>query len=138
MATAILTLSNLKPGVTIAGKRMVEATVDFDTGDYVANGWDLSTVSVVVGATTYTGLLAAIGLKQLESMFVAASVNTSQTAYTQAQWITGNTTTSYSYFLDTATNGTLQAPRLVVYSAGAVLSGAVAAAAQFRASFAGH
>lgn len=137
MATAVLTLSNIKQGSTVDGKKEVSATVDFDTGDYVANGLVLSTVSTVVGSTTFTGLLAALGFKQIDDMFVRASRSV-DAPYTQAQWVTANDTKTIAYFLDNATNGTPQAPRLVMYVADNVHgASAIDGSAQFRARFIG-
>jgi len=138
MAAAIITLSDIKQEVTVDGKRAISATVDFDTGDSTTNGVPLATTSVVVGSTTHTGLLRALGLKQIDDMFIRASRSV-DAPYTKAQWDTANGTVTYNYFLDNNTNGTPQAPLLKIQSAGAQVGtgNAIAATAQFRARFVG-
>lgn len=138
MAAAVITLTNVKQGTTVDGKREVSATVDFDTGDSTTNGIPLATTSVVIGTTTFTGLLNALGFKQIDDMFIRASKSV-DSPYTQAQWDTANGTVTYNYFLDNGTNGTPKAPLLKIQSAGSQVGtgNAVAATAQFRARFLG-
>jgi len=139
MAAAIITVSNIVQHSDAEGKRVVSATVDFDTGDSTTNGIPLATTSVVLpGGTTVTGLLNALGFKQIDGMLLVASISSSG-AYTKALWDTANGTVTYNYFLDTATNGTPKAPLLKIQSAGAQVGtgNAVAATAQFRARFIG-
>ena len=139
MAAAIITVSNVIHSYDNYGKHTVDATVDFDTGDSTTNGIPLATTSVVVpGGATVTGLLNALGLKQIDGMLLVASISSSG-AYTKALWDTANGTVTYNYFLDTATNGTPKAPLLKIQSAGAQVGtgNAVAATAQFRARFIG-
>lgn len=114
MATAVLTVSDVKEGVTTSGKRSVAATVDFDTGDYVTNGLNLNTVSCVRDGVTHTGLLRAIGLKTIDAAFQNASADVDQ-PYTQAQWTTAVDTKTIQYFVDRGTNGTPEAPLLVMF-----------------------
>ena len=138
MATAVLTATNIQQGVGADGKRTVEATIDFDTGDYVTSGLVLSTVSTVVGSTTFTGLLAALGFKTIEKAYILATRDVNA-AYTQAQWITANDTKTIAYFVDVATNGTTQAPRLVMFVGdNEHTAAAIDASAQVRIQFRGH
>lgn len=123
MAVAV-TASAIMQASTAEGKRAVSATLDFDTGTYVTGGIALS------------GLLAtALGLKQVDSARILASA-TVNAPYTKAQWLTANSTVSYSYFVDLASP---QAPLLLVHTAGAeVANGAAfAASAQVRIRFEG-
>jgi hypothetical protein len=84
-----------------------------------------------------TGLLPALGLKQLDSAHVMATISD---FYTRAQWVAANAAAAYSYFFDTATNGTKQAPLLVIATGAGELGNGVAvtAAAQVRIRFEGH
>lgn len=145
MAAATITLTNVKVMSSAEGKREVSATVDFDTGDYAANGLPLATISTTypVGATTSgltatsTGLLAALGFKQIDDLLIRAAPSVNA-PYTQAQWNTANGTVTYGYFLDNGTNGTPKAPLLKINSAGAELGAvALAATAQLRVRFIG-
>lgn len=154
MATATLTLTNVKQTRDADGKKVVEATVDFDTGDYTANGLVLGGAVAAVAVTypigsetsgltatttvnTGGGLLAALGFKQIDEMYVRASRSVNA-PYTQAQWVTANDTKTIAYFLDNATNGTPQIPLLVLYVGDNVHgASAIDGSAQFRARFIG-
>ena len=147
MAAAVITLSNIKQGTTISGKRMVTATVDFDTGDSTTNGVPLATTSTVYPTVTATGaastatatsLLSALGLRQIDEMYILAHASVDE-PYTKALWDTANGTVTYNYFLDNGTNGTPKAPLLKIQSAGSQVGtgNAIAATAQFRARFVG-
>jgi len=128
MADVVITASNIKQHTTAEGKRAVEATLDFDTGDYVASGVPLTTL-----------LATDLGLKQVDHAYVVASASVDK-PYTQTQFDTANQTVTYAYFVDnggTGGTGTPKAPLLVVYSAGNELSGAFAATAQVRIRFIG-
>jgi hypothetical protein len=125
MADVVISASEVVQGVTVNGKRSVEATLDFDTGDYVALGVPLATL-----------LATTLGLKQVDEAYVVASASVDK-PYTLSQFDTANQTVTYAYFVDNATDGTVQAPVLKVYSAGNELSGAVAASAQTRIRFVG-
>lgn len=126
MAAAVVSVSAVKQGVTTAGRRHVTATLDFDTGDYAANGIPLATT------------IAALGLRQIERARILCTPDV-DSPYTRAQWVTANSTVTYGYFVDTASPSTPQAPRLVIHSAGAELGAvAVAASAQVRIRFEGH
>lgn len=138
MAAATITLSNVVHTYDNEGKHVVSATVDFDTGDSTTNGVPLATTSVTANGQTVTGLLRALGLNQIDAMFIEAS-DSSRGAYTKALWDTANGTVTYNYFLDTKNNGTPTAPLLKIQSAGAQVGtgNAIAATAQFRARFIG-
>lgn len=136
MATATFTVSNIRQRVNVDGKREVSATlkVNATNRDYVTGGLVLSTVQT--DDASPTSILGKLGLKQVDDMYVSASRSVAA-PYTQAQWVTAQGTT-HTVFLDNATSGTPQAPRLLVYAGGAQApASALATTFEFRAHFIG-
>lgn len=138
MATAVLTATNIQQRVEADGRRSVEATIDFDTGDYVTNGLNLATVSAVVAGATSTGLLAALGLKVVEKAYVVASQH-ADNKYTRAEFVAAQDTKTISFFVDTVTNGTIDAPRLLMFVGdNEHTAAAIDGSAQVRLLLSGH
>lgn len=125
MATATITYTNVKQGVEADGFRSVEGTIVFSTpgtDTYATNGIDLN--------------LANIGLTRLRKAYevkLGTSVSGSfeDNFITLAAWKTSQATTTFNWFVDTATNGTSAAPLLVIYQAGAEKTNAQAIAASW-------
>ena len=112
MAVATISYTNITPGVETDGQRSIEATINFSTP----------------GTDTYTttGIplnLAALGLvkvtKSYEIKWHKPADPYVDPFITLAQWKTEQTTTTFSWFIDTATNATALAPRMVIWAAGA-------------------
>lgn len=121
MANVIVSYSDVVQGVSSNGtQRWVEATVDFDTGDYVSDGIPLP--------------LGALGLSDIRetSLILTATADNFQT---EAQKITG----AYWYpIVSISGTATPTAPKLLLYAAGSVHTvAAVNAAVQFRIRFYG-
>lgn len=126
MAAASCVFTNVRQGVESNGKRSVTATVAFSTpgtDTYTTNGVPI--------------LLNQLGLKTVNSVFEEKTKTVDTTLITQAGWATTQATTTNSCFVDVATNGTPEAPKLVIMTAGAALSGAIPASFKYRLRFIG-
>jgi len=115
MPDAVVSYTNIVQGVESDGKRSVEFTIDFDTGDYVAGGIPIT--------------LASLGLKTVNKAFIVASTHVdnfyTQTIYNASQ----HTVTAAAFVVLTAP----ETPKLFISVAGAEhAAAAVAATRQFR------
>lgn len=125
MTAATCVFSNVSQHVESDGKRSVEATVTFSTpgtDTYTTNGVPIS--------------LKAIGLRTINSVYEIKEKKVNGFT-TLALWQTTQATTTNSCYVDVATNGTPEAPLLVIYTAGAALSGAIPASFSYRLRFVG-
>lgn len=119
MADVVVTATVRKEGVSSNGKRFVDATLDFDTGDYVSGGIPIP--------------LVQLGLRRVDEAYLHASADANG-PYTKAQWETNQDTTSYGAFVDVDTPET---PLLTLWVAGSVHSGAIPATWQVRVRLVG-
>lgn len=115
MADAVVSYTNVVQGVESDGKRSVEFTIDFDTGDYVTGGIPIT--------------LAGLGLKTVNKAFIVASTHVDN-FYTQTIYNTSQNTVTAAAFVVLTTPET---PLLYITVAGAQHAAtAVAATRQFR------
>lgn len=126
MAAATTVATNIRQGVDSDGLRFVTATITFSTpgtDTYTTNGVPID--------------LTAIGLRSVRAVFEEKTRTVDTSLLTQAGWATTQATTTNSAFVDIATNGTPEAPKLVIMTAGAALSGAIPASFSYRFRFVG-